>query len=77
MHFSSLWRCPAGRWSRFLPLGESDTAESFWAATHLYLAYVGIGVVAFHIVAALRHHFWLKDAVLARMITPSSDDGAE
>lgn len=60
-----------------LPLGESDAAESFWATTHWYLAYAGIGLVAFHLAAALRHHFWLKDEVLARMITPSSDRDAE
>ncbi|UVK39462.1 cytochrome b [Mesorhizobium sp. AR10] len=56
-----------------LPLGLSDAAESFWTAAHWYLAYAGIGLVALHLVAALRHHFWLKDAVLTRMITPSSD----
>jgi cytochrome b561 len=60
-----------------LPLAESDMAESFWTAMHWYLAYAGIGLVALHALAALRHHFWLKDAVLTRMITPSSDQGAE
>lgn len=60
-----------------LPLAESDAAESFWAAAHWYLAYAGIGLAALHTLAALRHHFWLKDAVLTRMITPSSDQNAE
>lgn len=60
-----------------LPLAESDAAESFWAAAHWYLAYAGIALVALHALAALRHHFWLKDAVLKRMITPSSDRGSE
>jgi cytochrome b561 len=60
-----------------LPLAESDMAESFWTAMHWYLAYAGIGLVALHALAALRHHFWLKDAVLTRMITPPSDQGAE
>jgi cytochrome b561 len=60
-----------------LPFAESDAAESFWAAAHWYLAYAGIGLVALHFAAALRHHFWLKDAVLTRMITPSSDHNAE
>ncbi|TIO30176.1 cytochrome b [Mesorhizobium sp.] len=60
-----------------LPLAESDAAESFWAAAHWYLAYAGIGLVALHFAAALRHHFWLKDAVLTRMITPLSDQDAE
>lgn len=60
-----------------LPLAESDPAESFWTSAHWYLAYAGIGLVALHFAAALRHHFWLKDTVLTRMITPSSDHNAE
>ena len=56
-----------------LPLGLSDTAENFWAAVHWYLASAGIALVALHALAALRHHFWLRDNVLTRMITPSSD----
>lgn len=55
-----------------LPLAESDAAESFWAAAHWYLAYAGIALVVLHVAAALRHHFRLRDNVLARMITPSS-----
>jgi len=55
-----------------LPLGLSDTAENFWAAVHWYLAYAGIALVVLHIAAALRHHFWLRDSVFTRMITPSS-----
>jgi cytochrome b561 len=60
-----------------LPLAESDAAESFWAAVHWYLAYAGIALVALHIAAALRHHFQLRDGVLRRMITPSSDRDVE
>ena len=56
-----------------LPLVESDAAESFWAAAHWYLAYAGIALVALHALAALRHHFCLRDSVLTRMITPSSN----
>jgi cytochrome b561 len=55
-----------------LPLVESDVAESFWTAAHWYLAYAGMALVALHLVAALRHHFWLRDTVLKRMITASS-----
>jgi cytochrome b561 len=55
-----------------LPLAESDASESFWIAAHWYLAYAGIALVAVHVAAALRHHFLLRDTVLARMITPSS-----
>ncbi|RVC77209.1 cytochrome b [Mesorhizobium sp. M4A.F.Ca.ET.022.05.2.1] len=57
-----------------LPLAVSDAAESFWTAAHWYLAYAGIALVVLHILAALRHHFWLRDSVLARMITPSSGE---
>ena len=60
-----------------LPLAESDAAESFWAAAHWYLAYAGIALVALHVAAAFRHHFWLRDTVLTRMITASSKDRAE
>lgn len=56
-----------------LPLAESDAAENLWTSAHWYLAYAGIALVALHIAAALRHHFQLRDAVLTRMITPSSD----
>lgn len=55
-----------------LPLAEADASESFWTAAHWYLAYAGIALVMLHIAAALRHHFLLRDTVLARMITPSS-----
>ncbi|TIU13312.1 MAG: cytochrome b [Mesorhizobium sp.] len=55
-----------------LPLAESDAAESFWSAAHWYLAYAGIALVALHLLAAMRHHFLLRDSVLTRIITPSS-----
>ncbi len=54
-----------------LPLGVSEQAESFWIAGHKWLAYAGMALVALHFLAALRHHFWLRDAVLVRMIAPS------
>ena len=60
-----------------LPLAESDAAESFWASAHWYLAYASIALVVLHVAAALRHHFQLRDDVLTRMITPSSDPDME
>jgi cytochrome b561 len=54
-----------------LSLGMSAGAEGFWLKAHSYLAYAGIALVALHVAASLRHHFWLRDSVLARMITPS------
>lgn len=54
-----------------LPVAVSDTDETWWRATHAYLAYAAIVLVAVHVLAALRHHFSLGDNVLARMISPS------
>ncbi|WP_274626691.1 cytochrome b [Arvimicrobium flavum] len=53
-----------------LPMQMSDEAETFWAAAHEVLAWGAIAIVALHALAALRHHFWLKDDVLKRMIRP-------
>ncbi|GAA2854978.1 cytochrome b561 [Aminobacter niigataensis] len=53
-----------------LPLGVSEQAEDFWIFGHKWLAYAGIALVVLHILAALRHHFWLRDVVLVRMISP-------
>lgn len=52
-----------------LPFDISEQAENFWIAAHKWLAYAGIAMVLLHVLAALRHHFWLHDVVLARMIT--------
>ncbi|RJT42330.1 cytochrome b [Mesorhizobium waimense] len=60
-----------------LPLAMSDAAESFWTEAHWYLAYAGIALVVLHALAALRHHYWLRDSVLVRMITPSSAQDVE
>ncbi|GAA4124877.1 cytochrome b [Aminobacter aganoensis] len=53
-----------------LPLQVSDAAETFWIFGHKWLAYAGIALVVLHVLAALRHHFWLRDVVLVRMISP-------
>lgn len=53
-----------------LPLGVSEQAEDFWIVSHQWLAYAAIALVVLHILAALRHHFWLRDVVLVRMISP-------
>ncbi len=39
--------------------------------THKYLSWVLIGVVAIHALAALTHHFFLKDRTLVRMVKPA------
>ncbi|AWC21422.1 Cytochrome b561-like protein 2 [Aminobacter sp. MSH1] len=53
-----------------LPLGVSEQAEDFWIFGHKWLAYAAIALVVLHIFAAFRHHFWLRDVVLVRMISP-------
>jgi cytochrome b561 len=57
-----------------LPLMASDGAEAFWSIAHEWLAWAGMALAALHMLAALRHHFWLRDPVLARMIAPTSTD---
>lgn len=54
-----------------LPLGISEGAEDFWAAAHRLLGYAMMAAVAIHGLAALRHHFWLKNDLLVRMLRPS------
>lgn len=39
--------------------------------SHKYLSWVLIGIVALHALAALAHHFFLKDRTLVRMINPT------
>lgn len=58
-----------------LPLPMSAGAEGFWLAAHSYLAYAAMALVALHVVAAFRHHFWVRDNVLVRMIAPSFGNG--
>ncbi|MBT1159156.1 cytochrome b [Aminobacter anthyllidis] len=53
-----------------LPFQVSEQAENFWIFGHKWLAYAAIALVVLHILAAFRHHFWLRDVVLVRMISP-------
>ena len=53
-----------------LPLGVSRRAEQMWTSIHGFLAYTAIFLAAVHILAALRHHFHHKDAILLRMLKP-------
>lgn len=54
-----------------LPLGVSEGAEDFWSATHRFLGYAMMMLVAVHAAAALRHELWLRNGLLSRMLTPS------
>lgn len=55
-----------------LPLTISDSAEAFWTAGHAWLAYLSAIVAAGHILAALHHHFWKRDSILMRILSPSA-----
>jgi cytochrome b561 len=35
---------------------------------HTLVSYVLLGIVGLHVLAALYHHFWLRDSVLLRML---------
>jgi cytochrome b561 len=60
-----------------LPLTPSAAAEAFWREAHGFLAYTTLLLVAGHVAAALRHHFLLRDDVLARMLPGLSSGNAE
>jgi cytochrome b561 len=49
-------------------LQELDNLEDWAGEVHYYLAYTLMGLVILHILAALKHHFIDKDAVLNRML---------
>jgi len=51
-----------------LPLRPSAEAEAFWRNAHGALAYATLVLALGHAGAALRHHFFLRDGVLARML---------
>lgn len=50
-----------------LPMAKSEPAEAFWHVTHQWLAYATAVIASGHMLAALRHQFWLGDGVLKRM----------
>lgn len=53
-----------------LPLQVSDTGEALWSSVHGFLAYAAAFLAAVHILAALRHHFHLRDDTLLRILRP-------
>jgi len=53
-----------------LPMANSIEAEAFWSFWHAALAYAAGVLATGHALAALRHHFILKDDVLTRMLRP-------
>ncbi|HEX2257694.1 MAG TPA: cytochrome b/b6 domain-containing protein [Afifellaceae bacterium] len=53
-----------------LPLPQSEAAAEALESVHTNLAWAAVGLALLHIAAALRHHFWLRDDVLRRMLRP-------
>lgn len=53
-----------------LPVTVSEASEDFWRLLHHFLAYTVLTLIAGHVLAALRHHFILKNEVLRRMLRP-------
>jgi cytochrome b561 len=48
---------------------ENRDAARFFEHWHIWLAYVLIGLVALHILAAIYHHVIKRDGIVARMVT--------
>ena len=67
-HWFGLFQVPAlfGLNQADLSVRE-DTAEAALTA-HAYLAYAALGLAALHVLAALKHHLFDKDEVLAHMV---------
>lgn len=49
-------------------IAPDENIEHLLEETHETLAWVLLIVIITHVLAALRHHFWLKDNVLRRML---------
>jgi cytochrome b561 len=57
-----------------LPVPRSEAAAETMEAVHTTFAWLAVGLALVHIAAALRHHFWLKDDVLRRMLRPGGGE---
>lgn len=49
-------------------IAPNETIDAIFYNTHVYLSYCIIGIVALHVLAALQHHFIIKDDVLRKML---------
>jgi cytochrome b561 len=57
-----------GLFSWPMPIAPNKALGEIMQTTHTTLAVTLAAVVALHILAALKHHFVLKDSVLKRML---------
>lgn len=51
-----------------LPLAVSQFGAQLMQLLHRISGYVFLALIAIHILAALKHHFWDKDHILSRML---------
>ena len=49
-------------------VSENETLRDLAIEAHYYLAYLTIALIVLHAGAALKHHFWDKDATLKKML---------
>lgn len=70
------WLAASGRgwvidlWGASVPplIGPSPQLAGTIGDYHTYISYVLLGLVGLHVLAALYHHFWMRDRVLIRML---------
>ncbi|PWJ84276.1 cytochrome b561 [Pseudaminobacter salicylatoxidans] len=60
-----------------LPMSRSEATEEFWRVIHQWLAYATAAIATGHMLAALRHEFWLRDGILKRMWPPRGNEADE
>jgi cytochrome b561 len=53
------------------PLGTVEWLKDAMLAVHWWGSWFVLALIAVHVAAALRHHFWLRDDVLKRMLPGS------
>lgn len=51
-----------------LPIGMSPEIAGSASEAHEVMAFLGAGLFLLHVAGALKHHFWDRDDVLARML---------
>ena len=52
----------------YLPLGQSQMLGGLMHESHELLGFAAIALIALHVAAALKHHYFDRDDVLARML---------
>lgn len=67
-HWFGLFQVPALFGLNQASLGMREAAAESAFTAHWLLAYAAIGLAALHVLAALKHHVFDKDAVLAHMV---------